>query len=67
MKNLLLALFLVLPLAAKDSQPLLIATTAKQFLDSLDATQRSKAALPLTHDERENFRYTPRERAGLPA
>ena len=66
MKNLLLALFLVLPLAAKDSQPLLIATTAGQFLDSLDATQRNKAALPLAHDERENFRYTPRGRAGLP-
>jgi len=44
----------------------LIATTARQFLDSLDANQRSKAALPLTHDERENFRYTPRDRAGLP-
>lgn len=69
MQNLIVVLAIVLsgalPLYAKDFQPSLIATTAQQFLDLLDPAQRSKASLDLTHDERENFRYTPRERAGL--
>lgn len=67
MKNLLLILFFTLPLSAKDS-PLPVATSAaaEKFLATLDPAQKTKAALPFTSDERENFRYTPRDRAGLP-
>jgi hypothetical protein len=34
-------------------------------LASLDPARKAKAALPFASDERENFRYTPRDRAGL--
>ncbi|MEO7100858.1 MAG: DUF3500 domain-containing protein [Luteolibacter sp.] len=64
MKTLLLSLFSILPLSAQDAP----ATTkeAEQFLATLDAGQRTKAVLPFASDERENFHYTPHERAGLP-
>jgi Protein of unknown function (DUF3500) len=65
MKKLLLLAFFSLPLSAKE--PTAIATTAaEKFLASLDAPQKTKAALPFASDERENFRFTPRDRAGLP-
>jgi Protein of unknown function (DUF3500) len=41
------------------------AAAAENFLSTLDPIQKSKAALPLGNEERENFRYTPRDRAGL--
>lgn len=42
------------------------ADAAAKFLGLLDDAQKTKAALPFAHEERENFRYTPRGRAGLP-
>lgn len=67
MKKLLISLFFSLPLLAKELPALVTSTTAaEQFLSTLDAGQKAKAALPFTSDERENFRYTPRDRAGLP-
>ena len=65
MRNLLLGLLFTLPLRAGEPAPP-PADAADQFLASLDPAQKTKAALPFTSDERENFRYTPRERAGLP-
>ncbi len=67
MKIPLLCAILIQPLVAKELPPeVTSATAASAFLDLLDADQKTKAALPFTGDERENFRYTPRERAGLP-
>ena len=67
MKILLTSLFLALPVAAKEAAPApLDPAAAVEFLASLDDAQRVKAALPFTSDERQNFRYTPRDRAGLP-
>lgn len=67
MKKLLLSLFFSLPLLAKElPAPVSSIAAAEQFLSTLDPGQKTKAALPLTSDERENFRYTPRVRAGLP-
>ena len=67
MKNLLLFLFCIIPLGAKDFPlPVSSSTAAEKFLITLDGSQKTKAALPFSSAERENFRYTPRERAGLP-
>ncbi len=67
MKNLLILAFLTLPLAAKDLLPAnACAAAAEKFLTTLTPEQKTKAALPFAGDERENFRYTPRARAGLP-
>lgn len=67
MKKLLLSLVFSLPLLAKDLPPSATSVTAAEnFLASLDPAQKAKAALPFSSDERENFRYTPRDRAGLP-
>jgi Protein of unknown function (DUF3500) len=67
MKKLLFGLFLTLPLYSMDqSASELCEISAQDFLATLDSSQKSKALLPITHEERENFRYTPRERAGLP-
>lgn len=67
MKILLTSLFLALPVAAKEAAPApLDPAPAVEFLASLDDAQRVKAALPFTSNERQNFRYTPRDRAGLP-
>src|SRR5690606_37021285 len=41
-------------------------TAADAFLASLDDAKRSKAAFDFGADDRENFRFTPRERTGLP-
>ncbi|MEO8617496.1 MAG: DUF3500 domain-containing protein [Luteolibacter sp.] len=66
MKTLLLCLFPALTLVAKDLPAPSLAASAEQFLATLDADQRSKAAMPFASDERENYHYTPRDRAGLP-
>lgn len=63
---LLLAIF-TLPLFAKELPPEVVsAAVANKFLATLDIDQKSKAQFPFTGDERENFHYTPHERAGLP-
>jgi hypothetical protein len=41
-------------------------SAAEGFLASLDEARRAKAAFPMAAEDRENFRYTPRERSGLP-
>jgi Protein of unknown function (DUF3500) len=67
MKMLILGLLFSLPLLSKEIPAATTsAAAAENFLSTLDPTQKSKAALPLTNEERENFRYTPRDRAGLP-
>ncbi len=67
MKFLFFGLFLTLPLLGKEAPAgAATAEAAEKFLLTLDAEQKSKAALPFAGVERENFRYTPRERAGLP-
>lgn len=67
MKTLLICLFSVLPLAAKEAPTtLLTATAAEQFLVTLDEGQRAKAAMPFASDQRENYHFTPQEnRTGL--
>lgn len=63
----LLCLLFTLPLCAKEVPASAnCALAAEKFLSSLDAAQKTKAALPFSDPERENFRYTPRDRAGLP-
>ena len=67
MRNLLLSLFFTLPVLAAERDPAAASkVAADKFLATLDPARKTKAALPFTSDERENFRYTPRERAGLP-
>ena len=66
MKTLPLYLLFTLALAADELPPSArMAQSAEQFLAGLDEGQRAKAALPFDSSERENFRYTPRDRAGL--
>jgi len=69
MKILLLSLFFSLPvlvLAGELDPAAASKVAADKFLALLDPAQKTKAALPFTSDERENFHYTPRDRAGLP-
>jgi hypothetical protein len=67
MKIPLLALILTLPLIAEEvPSALAMKSAAAAFLGTLDAAGRAKAEFPLADDSRENFRYTPRERTGLP-
>lgn len=67
MKALILCALSSLPVLAKElPAATACATAAEQFLATLDPAGRAKAALPFGNDERENFRYTPRDRAGLP-
>ena len=67
MKNLLISLLFSLPLPAKEIPAAATSTAAAEnFLATLDPAQKTRAALPFTSEERENFRYTPRDRAGLP-
>ena len=66
MKTLWLCLICALPLIAAEISPTdPSAAVAEKFLASLDPARKAKAALPFASDERENFRYTPRDRAGL--
>ena len=67
MRTLLFSLIITLPLLAGESEPAAASkVAADKFLASLDPAEKTKAVLPFTSDERENFRYTPRDRAGLP-
>jgi hypothetical protein len=67
MKPLLLSLLLSLPLVAKDAPAVAaMASAATDFLASLDDAKRGKAAFPFESDQRENFRFTPQVRTGLP-
>jgi hypothetical protein len=67
MKLLFLCAILAQPLMAEKLPPEVTSgAAATAFLDLLDADQKSKASFPFSGDERENFHYTPHERAGLP-
>ena len=67
MKKLLFSVFFALPLCAKElPSPAVTATAAADFLATLEPAQKIKAMLPFNGDERENFHFTPRDRAGLP-
>ena len=66
MKKILISLVLALPLCAKEGPtPALNAAAATSFIATLDPAQKAKANLPFDGDERENFHFTPRDRAGL--
>ena len=67
MKVFLLCAISSLPVLAKEPPATTTCTAAaEQFLAALDPAGRAKAALPFGSEERENFRFTPRDRAGLP-
>jgi hypothetical protein len=67
MKIPLLTLLLSLPLVAeKVSSISAMKSAATAFLGSLDEGQRTKASFPFEGDARENFRFTPQTRSGLP-
>lgn len=67
MKPLLFSLLLSLPLAADESPAVAaMVSAANDFLGVLDEAQRGKAAFPFDSDQRENFRFTPQVRTGLP-
>ena len=67
MKIPLLALLLSLPLVAEEASSIsAMKSAAASFLGSLDETQRAKASFPFEGDARENFRFTPQTRTGLP-
>lgn len=67
MKAFVVWISLCLPLLAEEVSSLaLMKSAAEKFLGSLDEARRAKAALPFESADRENFRYTPRERTGLP-
>jgi len=63
----LLALVLAQPLAADDLPSIAaMQSAATAFLGSLDEAKHAKAVFPFADDARENFRYTPQVRSGLP-
>jgi len=66
MKALLLTLAFAAPLLA-DELPasLALKTAASAFLASLDDVHLKQAKIPFADEERENWHYTPRDRAGL--
>lgn len=66
MKTLLLLAISTLPLLAAEVASPAMTAAAEKFLTTLEPARKAKAALPFADDERENFRYTPRDRAGLP-
>ena len=67
MNNHWLALLLALPLAAQETPSIQeMKSGANAFLGLLDETQRAKATFPFDADARENFRFTPQVRTGLP-
>jgi hypothetical protein len=63
MKIAFLALCLSLPLAAEENT---MKSAADKFLATLDEAQRETVARPFADEARGNFRYTPRERGGMP-
>ena len=67
MKIPFLAVLFALPLAAEDLPSVQAMQSATEtFLGSLDDSQRQKSTFPFTAEARENFRYTPQVRSGLP-
>ncbi len=67
MKTPLLALLLSLPLAAEDLPSIAaMKSAADAFLGTLDDAKRSQAVFPFDGDARENFKFTPQTRTGLP-
>jgi hypothetical protein len=67
MKTVLPFVFTLASLAAAElPSTALMKSAAEGFLASLDEAKRAKAAFPMDAADRENFRYTPRERSGLP-
>lgn len=67
MRTPLLSLLLSLPLAAQDLPSIAaMKSAADAFLGSLDEAKRGKAAFAFDSDQRENFRFTPQTRTGLP-
>ncbi len=52
--------------AAETPTTTLMKSAAEGFLASLDETKRAKATFPMDAADRENFRFTPRDRSGLP-
>lgn len=67
MKIPLLALLLSLPLVAEEVPSIsAMKSAATAFLGSLDEAKRAKASFPFEGDARENFRFTPQTRSGLP-
>ena len=67
MKTPLLALLLSLPLTAEELPSLaLMKSAADEFLGSLGTTKKEKAVFAFDSDQRENFKFTPQQRVGLP-
>lgn len=67
MKTPLLALLLALPAFADEASSVAaMKTAADAFLGTLDDSKRAKAAFPFDSDQRENFKFTPQTRTGLP-
>jgi hypothetical protein len=67
MKTPLLALLLTLPLAADELSAIAdMKAAADAFLGTLNDEKRAKAAFPFDSDQRENFKFTPQTRTGLP-
>ncbi|MEP4079897.1 DUF3500 domain-containing protein [Haloferula sp.] len=67
MKVLLLALLAAGSLAAdEETAATAIKVAAETFLESLDDVHLKQAKFPFKEAERENWHYTPRDRAGLP-
>lgn len=60
----ILGIVLTVPLFANDTSDMLDA--AQMFLKSLNAEQKAKAALPMNSEERMNWHFVPKVRAGLP-
>ena len=67
MKLPLIAVLLSLPLAAEEIPSVqAMKSAADAFLGSLDETKRAQASFAFDAPDRENFRFTPQTRTGLP-
>ena len=67
MKTPFLALLLALPALAEETASVAaMKSAADAFLGTLDDSKRAKAAFPFDSDQRENFKFTPQNRTGLP-
>jgi hypothetical protein len=67
MKIPLFSLLLTLPLAADEVAAIAdMKAAADAFLGSLDESKKAKALFPFDSDQRENFKFTPQVRTGLP-
>lgn len=66
MKTIPLFLLPCLAFAAEEPPAAAMRKAAEAFTASLDEPARAKVRLPFDDAQRENFRYTPRERSGVP-